>query len=137
MQMINKYFLSAKICLTVSKITTPQKRAEQRTANLGIAACRENANHGSKPIPFPVSSPKSTAFCHRMTPPLGNNADPNIKIFPSGTFLNKSTSRNAPTMGEYATKKLGLIPVQITFSRAKITHSFQVIPFRYFFSNLK
>ena len=83
---MNRYFLSFISWPQVATSTATQKSIEQSTAGFVIVACRENVYHGWKVIPFPVSSPKSTLFCHKITNPLGSNAEPKPRIFLIGTF---------------------------------------------------
>ena len=95
---------------------------EQSTASLVLLAWRENVYQGEKAMPWPVSSPNSTIFCHKTTPQAGSTVLPSRNTWRNRTPLNKSASSFTASTGANTVRKLGLIPVQTKSSAAIAVH---------------
>ena len=81
---------------------------------------------GDSANPCPVSAPKSTAFCHSITPQAGSTVLPIRNTCLKGTFLHRSASSFTANTGANTVRKLGLMPVHKANSPARTSHCLPV-----------
>ena len=121
-----RYRLSRKSSRAEKNSTARGKAMEHSTASFVRLAWREKVYQREKLIPWPVSSPNSTIFCHSTTPQAGSTVLPKRKTCLKGTRRHRSAKSFTASMGANTVRKLGLIPVQTNSAPASAVHCLAV-----------